>query len=260
MAKKRRRKTKQKVLYHRLALVVIVFLMLLYLLYGLGNRIYNQIFNSEDNNTTNTSGEVKKIENKDNKKIVVIDAGHGGYDVGSQAQDGTYEKEVTLKIALATGAYIESKRDDVMVLYIREDDDYYWTNDEKTDLYYRVNTAIENDASLFMSIHLNSHEENEEIRGHETWASLTSQENETFAYEVDAQLDAIGYTECRGVKNEVDSPLLVLHYNTVPSVLVELGYINSVNDFAYINSKKGKEEIAKALGESMLSTLDKIAQ
>ncbi len=258
MAKKRKKQGKNKVLYHRLLLVVVVFGLAIYLMIGLGMKVYNHFFEEADASAPVKSGEVKKVENKDNKQIVVIDAGHGGYDVGSQAQDGTYEKDITLKTALATGAYIQSQRDDILVLYTRDNDDYYWTNDVKTDLFYRVNTAIENEASLFMSIHLNSNEQSNEIRGHETWASLTSNENEIFAYTVEEKLDAIAYNECRGVKDESSSPLLVLHYNTVPSVLVELGYINNNEDFAYIKSKEGQKEIAKALGEAMIDTLDQI--
>lgn len=261
MAKKRKR-AKRKVLYHRLALVIAIVVLLVYLVVGMGVKIYQQWFAETDAQTEEkvVDGKVKKVDNSQHKKVIVIDPGHGGYDAGSQSQDGVNEKDVTLEIALATGAYIESQRDDVMVLYTREDDDYYWTSDVKTDLFYRVNTAIENDATLFMSIHLNSNEDTTQVRGHEIWASLTSAENETFAYTVEEKLNDLNYNECRGVKDESVSNLLVLHYNTVPSVLVELGYINNIEDFAYINSKKGQKAIAKALGDGMIETLNEFAQ
>ncbi|NBK96543.1 MAG: N-acetylmuramoyl-L-alanine amidase [Erysipelotrichia bacterium] len=260
MAKQR----KKKVLYHRLILLIVLFLLIVYLFFTGGKMIYD-FFNpskadSEVKIVDKDNKRYKKIEVKEDKKVVVIDAGHGGYDAGSVALDGTYEKDVTLKVALKVGKYIEDKRDDVMVLYTREDDDYYWTNDNKTDLFYRVNTAIENNASLFLSIHMNSNDQSNEVRGHETWVSLTSVENELFSHRIDEALNALGYNECRGIKNESDSPLLVLHYNTVPSALVELGYINNVEDFGYINSEDGSSAIAKALGQAMLTTLDELSE
>lgn len=262
MAKKR--KKKRRVVYHRVILLIILFLLIVYLLFIGGKKIY-EIMNPSDikeekQSETIDHKEITKVQLDNNQKVVVIDAGHGGYDSGSEAQDGTLEKDVTLKVALKVGKYIESQRSDIKVLYIRDNDDYYWTNDNRSDLQYRVNTAIENNASLFLSIHMNSNDESSAVRGHETWVSLTSVENETFAYNVDSALDAIAYNECRGVKDESESPLLVLHYNTVPSVLVELGYINNIEDFGYINSDSGSTTIAKALGDAMLKTVDEISK
>lgn len=261
MAKKRRKK-KSKVLYHRVILLIILLLLIIYLIFTGGKMIYeflNAASTTPTEDNTIEHKEITKVQVEENQKIVVIDAGHGGYDSGSEALDGTLEKDVTLKVALKVGKYIESKRDDIKVLYIRENDDYYWTNDNKTDLFYRVNTAVENDAALYLSIHMNSHDENVEVEGHEIWVSLTSAENEIFANRVDEELNALSYNSCRGIKDESASPLLVLHYNTVPSVLVELGYINNNADFGYINSDKGSTAIANALGEAMIKTLDEIS-
>lgn len=263
MAKKRRssiKKKKRKVLYHRLALLLLLLILIIYLLIIGGQKVY-QIFNPVDAESKTEVVNHKEIATVDvdaGQKLVVIDAGHGGYDSGSEALDGTFEKDVNLKVALQVGKYIEAQRDDIKVLYIREDDNYYWTDDNKTDLFYRVNTAIENNASLYLSIHLNSNDESNEVRGHETWVSLTSKENEIFAHQVDEALNALNYNECRGIKDESNSPLLVLHYNSVPSVLVELGYINNNEDFAYINSDRGSQSIAKALAQAMIQTLDEI--
>lgn len=262
MAKKRGRSTrkKKKVLYHRVILLFILVLSMLYLFIIGGIKVYEILNPSNTESETKEHKEVTKVQVEDNQKLVVIDAGHGGYDSGSEGLDGSYEKDITLMVALKVGNFIESKRNDIKVLYIRENDDYYWTNDNKTDLFYRVNMAIENNASLFLSIHLNSNDESNEVRGHETWVSLTSSENEIFAHQIDDALNALNYNECRGIKDESTSPLLVLHYNTVVSALVELGYINNVEDLGYIKSDSGSDAIAQALGEAMIKTIDQILE
>lgn len=257
--KQKRKKRKLKI--HRLLLLLLFIFLVAYLLIVGSMQCYRLFFsgNRALEKGDSSQGIVEKIEANETKKIIVIDAGHGGYDTGSVALDGTYEKDLTLLVALQCGEYLKKQRDDVVVLYTRENDDYYWTSDNQQDLFYRVNVAVENDADLFLSIHLNSSDESDQISAHETWVSLTSLENERFAYRVEEALDALGYNECRGIQDEREFPLLVLHYNPVPSVLVELGYSNNAQDFGYISSKEGSQAIAKALGDALLATLDDLS-
>lgn len=53
---------------------------------------------------------------------VVIDPGHGGYDVGSIGYDGSYEKDLTLSIALRTGRKLKELNPDINVVYTRSND------------------------------------------------------------------------------------------------------------------------------------------
>ena len=49
----------------------------------------------------------------------MIDAVHGGYDVGSIGYDGSYEKDLTLSIALRTGRKLKELNPDINVVYTR---------------------------------------------------------------------------------------------------------------------------------------------
>jgi len=80
-------------------------------------------------------------------KTVVIDPGHGGKDPGSVGSI-TCEKDIVLAIAMKLGKYIESKLDDVKVVYTR-------TTDEFVPLYKRAEIANNIKADLFLSIHAN---------------------------------------------------------------------------------------------------------
>lgn len=81
---------------------------------------------------------------------VVIDAGHGGKDAGSVSADKkTYEKTINLAVAKLLGEKISNAYPDVKVVYTRTKDEYLTLN-------RRADIANNNNADLFISIHVNS--------------------------------------------------------------------------------------------------------
>lgn len=79
---------------------------------------------------------------------VVIDAGHGGNDAGAKGMI-SYEKNLTLRYALALGQAIEQSCPDVKVIYTRKTDVFI-------PLHERADIANRNKADLFMSVHINA--------------------------------------------------------------------------------------------------------
>ena len=87
---------------------------------------------------------------------VMIDAGHGGYDGGTIAVDGTAEKDLTLAYALETGKQLEELNPDIKVVYTRTSDKVSWPEDEAKDLRARVKMAKEKKADYYFAYHINS--------------------------------------------------------------------------------------------------------
>jgi N-acetylmuramoyl-L-alanine amidase len=85
-----------------------------------------------------------------NKKIskIVIDAGHGGHDIGARGQYSE-EKNLTLAVALKLGRIVKDSLEDVKVIFTRTSDDY-------PSLVERHEIANKSNADLFVSVHVNS--------------------------------------------------------------------------------------------------------
>lgn len=103
-----------------------------------------------------TSSTSYASQTKRTKKVIVIDAGHGGHDPGASGK-ATKEKDVTLASALALKSALE-KTGRYTVIMTRETDTY-------VDLTARVRIARNADADLFISLHADSGSENSTVRG-----------------------------------------------------------------------------------------------
>ena len=197
-----------------------------------------------------------KIEKEDTKIKVVIDPGHGGYDSGSESHSGVIEKELTLKIAQKVGAILENKN--IEVIYTRQSDKVTWSTDNAQDLLARTEIANGSGAACFVSIHLNfSDEYQDEISGNEIWVNYENDQNVRLAEAIDTQLQTISKSDHRGLKDQSISPLSLLVYNEIPSVLVETGFLSNDEDTAYVSSDEGSDAFAAAIANGILAYVEK---
>lgn len=97
--------------------------------------------------------------NRINPKVrtIVLDAGHGGKDHGAVGRVGR-EKDVVLDVALKLGKRIEKEMPDVKVIYTRKTDVFI-------PLYERPAIANKHNADLFISIHANSADSDQRVKG-----------------------------------------------------------------------------------------------
>ena len=177
--------------------------------------------------------------------VVVVDAGHGGYDVGNECSDlkrFKQEKDVVLPVALELGGYLENLLENVKVIYTRKDDTF-------VSLEKRTEIANEASADLFISIHAN-HNPNKNIHGCQVHIhNHDIKFSKVFAKKLMHQLSErakrkvlkLQTTDSRGHN------LFVLQNTKMPAVLVEIGFMSNPNEEVYLNSEYGQTILASAI-------------
>lgn len=172
---------------------------------------------------------------------VMVDAGHGGFDNGA-TYNGRREKDDTLRLALAVGEILE--RNGIDVSYTRTTDVYQNPN-EKAEI------ANNSGVDLFVSLHRNSSPYPNTYSGVETLVYNKGDIKEEFAENINEELEEAGFNDL-GVN--VRTNLAVLRRTNMPSVLVEVGFINTDVDNALFDANF--DAIANAIASGIIETIN----
>jgi len=165
------------------------------------------------------------------KKIIVIDAGHGGNDFGA-TMNGVSEKDMILNIALQIKK--ASDKDGTYEVILTRSDDTSTTLTERTEQINKLNPE------MVISLHINrTPEKNTAKSGYEIFIQNT-EKSKNLAEKLSAKLG-----EC-SIKEE---NLHILRNSKSPAVLVELGYINNIKEREYMNNSDGQREIAQKFAD-----------
>lgn len=165
---------------------------------------------------------------------VVIDAGHGGEDPGTNG-GGWEEKVITLSVAEKVQALLEEAEFEVIMS--RTDDTFI----ALTDRAALTRTA---DAPIFVSIHCNAAENIPTANGIETYAAPNDDDDAELAGYLQSQLIAATGAKDRGVKT---SRLVVLTHNEAPAALVEIGFMTNTDECAKITDDTYQDTLAAAI-------------
>lgn len=161
------------------------------------------------------------------KKIIVIDAGHGGNDKGA-TYEGISEKQIVLAVASNIKQYNSSQ--DEFEIVLTRDSDQNSTLTDRTDMINKLNPE------MVISLHINTSTSKESaIKGHEIFTQK-SEASKALADRISKKL---------GTCNIEEKNLHILRASKAPAVLVELGYLNNTEDRKYLTSEKGQKEVAQ---------------
>ena len=176
--------------------------------------------------------------------LICLDPGHGGDDPGAVLGD-RQEKDDNLRMALTVRDKLESHGfENLTVMLTRADD-------TALELQERVDIANDANATLFISIHRNSGGG----QGIETWVSAEGLRPETqLATYIQEGLAAIPMVKDRGVKKGTASNPLASYYvvghTEMPACLVELGFIDNVEDLVLFEA--AFDDYATAIADGIL--------
>lgn len=186
-------------------------------------------------------------------KIVVIDFGHGGEDPGavnSTNKSKTYkEKDINLAIGTYLKGYLDADSS-IKVYYTRLDD-------STVDLKTRTPFANDVEADILISIHNNS--------------AVSSSANGTLTlYFKDADVPGLNSKElativhdnviqATGLENQgirADNGLFILRTSSMPSIILEVGFISNSKDLLVITDPAVQQKVAKAIYDSILEVFE----
>lgn len=229
------------------------------------------------------------LQAKEREFVVVIDPGHGGHDPGALGRRGK-EKNINLNVALKLGRLIQEQCRDVQVVYTRKTDVFIAldrraqiANNAKADLFISIHTnsvahnrAIRGTETYTLGLHKT--EENLDVAKKENSVILIEDDykqryagfnpNSAESYIIfefmqdknlkqSVQLASFIQRQFRNTAQRRDKGVhqagfLVLRATTMPSVLVELGYISTPDEERYLLSDAGTSALAKSLYEAFL--------
>ena len=167
--------------------------------------------------------------------IIVIDAGHGGFDNGAMYQ-GRKEKDDNLDLALAVGKILEQQGYDVV---------YTRTTDIYQSPYEKAQIGNEAGADYFISFHRNSGENDNTYNGVQTLIYGGDERAERLAENINEELEKVGFANL-GIEERTG--LVVLRRTEMPAVLIETGFINNDRDNEIFDSNFNEVASAIAMG------------
>lgn len=219
------------------------------------------------------------VQKTSGKRVIVIDAGHGGIDPGNLGSIGVPEKDIVLKIAKAIRDRLAQNPD--YEVHMTRDRDIFIKLDQRAEIARRL------EADLFISIHADSFRQSS-VRGGTIYTlseRASDRESELLAQK-ENRSDLIAGIDLRGETDEVTSILIdlaqretmnysarfanlllpelsseirmrtnshrfaafqVLKAPDVPSILLEAGYLTNRSDANNLNSRAGQRKIANAM-------------
>lgn len=225
---------------------------------------------------------------------VVIDAGHGGKDPGTVGKKSR-EKDVVLSLALRVGNYIEENLPDVEVIYTRKTDVFIElkersdiANRNRADLFVSIHCNATRTPSVYgtetfvmgtknfsanfdivkrenaVILLEDNYEENYEgfdPQSPESYMVFNLMQKAHFhnslslAQKIENDFSTRINRSSRGVKQ---APFYVLWTTSMPSVLVETGFLSNINEERFLNSEQGQAYISSGIYRSIKAYKEEI--
>lgn len=256
------------------------------------SRVVIDVFRPDLEEKEKADRQVTQALKAKQKRIVLIDPGHGGEDPGAIGPKGTREKDVVLGIAKSLQKELEKHRG--VRAFLTRRGDYFLPLDERSKL------AREYGADLFVSLHANGNR-SQKVRGTSIYCLslkgasdqaaqlLAQKENDSDMVggasgpQERADLDSIlldleqthnineslhlggmALSELRRV-NRVQFPqpkqadFRVLKSSRVPSILVETAYVTNPFEERMLQRKNFQTEVARAISEAIKKFIPHLA-
>lgn len=189
----------------------------------------------------------------DDEKIILIDPGHGGIDGGAESKRGTIEKDINLSISLKLRDSLNKLG--YTVLMTREEDKGLYTesgsvNKKKIeDLNNRCKIKRESNCDIFVSIHQNFFNDSY-YSGAQVWYSK-NEDSGRLAHIIQQNFKKDLNNKNKRVEKLGNSYKVLRCYCSIPSVIVECGFLTNPQEERELMKDEYQDKIAESLSKSI---------
>lgn len=179
-------------------------------------------------------------------KIVILDAGHGAPDYGTQSASGTTEQELNLAITLKLQQLLEQSG--TKVILTRSDDNGIYEVDKDSirakkvsDMKNRVYIGNNSDADIYVSIHMNYYTDSK-YSGWQTFYQSKSEDSKRLATIIQQSLN-------ENIEQNKRVPMAIkgayiMDKVEIPAVIVECGFLSNKNDEEKLKTDNYQSQLA----------------
>lgn len=230
---------------------IIFSVVLLLLLYTFTKPSEKEPSSTEDLTTTENSSEDNS--EKKNYPVIVLDAGHGGYDPGKVGVNGALEKDINLSIVKKLQNLLEEKG---FTVYLTREKDALLapatsTSKKKDDMIARIEMITELNPFFTISIHQNSFTD-PASSGPQVFYYETSEESATMAQVIQDVLN----TQLEPVKKrspQSNTNYYLLTRTPTPTVIVECGFLSNPTEADLLTQDEYQSRVANSIFLGILS-------
>ncbi len=181
-------------------------------------------------------------------KMIVLDAGHGAPDGGAVGKSGTLEKDVNLAICQKLQTLLEKSGASIVIT--RSDDNSIADDDKakireikRSDLKNRRKYRDDSGADIFVSIHMNKFPE-EQYKGAQVFYAKSPEGSKLLGETIQAELINLVDPQNTRVAKPADNSIYILKESTVPSVIVECGFLSNPEEEKLLATDAYQEKVA----------------
>lgn len=194
------------------------------------------------------------------KPVVIIDAGHGGEDGGTQSADGVLEKDINLAISLKLQKILT--RYGFETVMIRDTDRMIYDEGSSTvrmrkssDLHNRMDVMKNHPGCIFLSIHQNHFGESK-YNGAQVFYCKAQSGSEMLADCIQKSIvSSLQKENTRQIK-PCDSSVFLIHNAVSTAVMVECGFLSNPEEANILNDNTYQYEMALAIAKGLVNYVE----
>lgn len=194
-------------------------------------------------------------ESSYNGITVIIDAGHGGEDGGTQSSDGTLEKDINLQISLRLEKLLNMMGYNTVM--IRSEDKLIYSGNPDTvrgrkvsDLNNRLEIADSFPDAIFISIHQNYFTQSK-YSGAQVFYSPNNENSKRLAESIQESIVSLIQPDNKRKIKKSGSDIFLLDRIGIPAVMVECGFMSNPSEALLLKDDQYQKKTALAIADGI---------